>query len=228
MYWQEEEKKDELTVPDTIVDVSYRIKCKQLPLDHAHTLSQALQDALPWLKDEAQAGIHLIHVAESGNGWMRPENKESEVLNVSRRTRMYIRIPKHRFEDAEELSGQTLDIDGFTIEVGQANIKPLVNSSTIFSRYLPALPDESEEQFMQRYVELLKAAGIGIRKLMCGRENEFDMPEGPVFTRSLMLAELNFDDSIKLQQQGLGDRMKQGFGLFIPHKGIAPVVSSED
>ena len=65
MFWSEEREEDKaFKVPDDIVDLSFAIRCKCLPLDHAYALSQALQDILPWIADEEAAGIHLIHVAE--------------------------------------------------------------------------------------------------------------------------------------------------------------------
>ena len=94
MFWQEKTPDKPYRVPDDIVDLAFRIDCRCLPLEHAHALSVALHEALPWLEDESRAGIHLIHGAESGNGWMRPEDPQSEVLYVSRRTRMTLRLPK--------------------------------------------------------------------------------------------------------------------------------------
>jgi hypothetical protein len=38
-----------------------------------------------------------------------------------------------------------------------------------------------------------------------------------------MLADLSTDESIRLQQQGLGPRRLMGCGIFIPHKGIDAV-----
>ena len=45
MLWQEENVKTEYVVPDDVVDVSFKIECKQIALDHAHDLSQALRGA---------------------------------------------------------------------------------------------------------------------------------------------------------------------------------------
>ncbi len=78
MFWQDQEdKKQKFVVPDNVVDLSFKVQCKQLPLDHAHALSQTIQQALPWFAEEPQAGIHLIHGAESGNGWIRPQDPDA-------------------------------------------------------------------------------------------------------------------------------------------------------
>lgn len=224
MIWQDSQA-DEYKVPDDIIDYAFRIQCKQLPLDHAHALTSEVQRILPWLAQCNNAGIHLIHVAESGNGWMRPEDNENEILNVSRRTRFHIRIPKQRLDDVQQLSGQTLDIAGYQLTVGDGQVKPLILASTLFARYVPCLLDESESEFINRQVNELMDKGVRVKKLMCGRETCFRFPDEEVKTRSLMLAELQPEEAVLLQQQGIGERQIHGFGLFIPHKGIAPVVS---
>ena len=75
MFWTEKEADKTYVVPDDIVDLAFKISCKCLPLEHSNALSKALIQQLPWLEDEQLAGIHLIHGAESGNGWIRPEDR---------------------------------------------------------------------------------------------------------------------------------------------------------
>ena len=88
MFWTEDtDTKKRYEAPDDVMDVSFKLDCKTLPIDHAQSLSDAIHTALPWFADEEFAGLHLIHVAESGNGWMRPEDPENEVLCLSKRTR---------------------------------------------------------------------------------------------------------------------------------------------
>lgn len=225
MIWQEEKT---FTVPDDIVDLSFRINCKCLPLEHAHALSHALHQALPWLKDEGRAGVHLIHGAESGNGWFRPEDTENEVLQLSHRTRMLLRLPKERLDDARELTGMTLDVVGYPIEVAESTVRALSTTTILFARYIVANEDESEEIFISSVVERIEKMGIPVRKLLCGRTHTLNFPDRKVFTRSLLVADLKTEQSVKLQQQGLGDGRKHGCGLFIPHKGIDPVVSMDE
>jgi CRISPR-associated protein Cas6 len=228
MFWQEKTSDKPYVVPDDVVDLAFRIKCKTLPLEHAHALSKALHEPLPWLELEEEAGIHLIHGAESGNGWMRPEDPESELLHLSRRTRMTLRLPKHRIEDARALTGQVLDVAGHPLEVGEGAVRPLVATTTIFARYVIAASGGDEEAFLQDAAKQLGELGIEARKMLCGKSHVLRTPEGKLFTRSLMVADLDVPDAVKLQQTGLGPGRKIGCGLFIPHKGIAPVTSSDD
>lgn len=110
-------------------------------------MSHALHQALPWLGDDDRVGIHLIHGAESGNGWMRPEDPDNEVLLLSRRTKMTLRLPKDRLDEARQLTGVTLDIDGYPLEVSDSSVRKLSTSAILFARYVIANENESEQDF---------------------------------------------------------------------------------
>ena len=226
MFWSEEKEKKEFKVPDNVVDLVFKLDCKMLPVEHAHSLSQAIHSVLDWIIDEELAGIHQIHVAESGNGWMRPEDPTNEVLNLSRRTRMTLRVPKERVEDAKQLSGKTFDIDGYKLTVGDASIKPLSDITILFSRYVVCDSVLSEEQFLMEVAEQLQALDIPVKKMMAGKQHVIRTPDGELTTRSLMVADLEKEHSIILQQHGIGPCRHLGCGIFLPQKGIKPVKDS--
>ena len=224
MYWNDDtDKKAGFAVPDDVVDVAFRIACPTLPLDHAHALSSALLKVLPWLEDEDTAGIHLIHGAASGNGWFRPEDTENELLHLSRRTRMRLRVPRDRLQDAQALTGQSLDVEGHSLEIGKSDVSLLSSLPTLFSRYVLTRAELDEMQFLETVAEQLQALDIPGRKMLGGITHSMKFPEGPVFTRSLMVADLEPEQSVRLQQVGLGEGRTIGCGLFLPHKGIKPV-----
>ncbi len=222
MYWQETTENERFTVPNDIVDVVYNIQCRCLPVDHAYALSQAIARALPWFAQEDSAGLHTIHVAESGNGWMRPDHADA-LLHLSRRTRLTLRLPKHRVDDAGKLTGQTLDVAGNSLQVEKSVVKPLSSITTVFSRYTVTRNGADENAFLQDAMAQLDRMGIRPKKMLCGMERLITTPERVIHTRSLMLADLTVEEAVKLQQQGLGTDRKLGCGLFIPHKGINPV-----
>jgi CRISPR-associated protein Cas6 len=223
MFWQEDEDKTlPYKIPDEIIDISFNINCKQLPLDHAWELREQLQQALPWLKKNKLAGIHQLFVAESNNGWMRPEDGENQVLYPSRRTRLYLRIPnKYINETEEKLTDKTLIIANHPLKLGKPKQKKLVNTSIIFSRHVISGKNEAENDFLHRCADEFKhITGENIKKMMTGKTNIIKTPTSNIHTRHLMIADLNTDASIKIQQFGLGGERQLGCGIFIPHKGI--------
>ena len=228
MFWEDQKnQKEQYVVPDEIVDLSFKVQCKQLPLDHAYALSQSIQKKLPWIVDEPQAGIHLIHGAESGNGWIRPQEPDA-LLSLSRRTRFMVRLPKNRLQDASDLAGRKLDVAGYTLILSEPHKKLLSPLTTIFARYIITDDVENEEGFLNQSAELLKKEGIQVMKMMSGRAHVLRMPEQNLHTRSLLIDGLKIEESIYLQQHGLGDGRKIGCGLFLPHKGVDAVAQSQE
>lgn len=226
MLWNEDREEERgYQVPDDIVDLTFGVHCKCLPLDHAHALSTALHQALPWLAGESAAGVHLIHGAESGNGWYRPTDTADALLYLSRRTRMTLRVPKERIEAASELQGQTLDIAGHSLEVvGEPAVKKLSALSTLFARHVVmSEPDMDEAAFLEQLVAELRDLDIRVKKMLCGRAHDLRMPDGVIHTQSVMIADLDSEPAVRLQQKGIGPGRKMGCGLFLPHKGIKPV-----
>lgn len=228
MYWEEDTQVEQEHILDDVVDVVFGIQCKSLPVDHSHALSDSVKNILPWLIDEPVAGVHAIHVAASGNGWMRPDDPNA-LLHLSKRTKLEVRVPKHRIEDARRLEGQILDVNGYSIVVRESIIRPMSTITTLFCRYLATDKNlDQEEQVLEWVVEQLKALDIKPRKMLCGTTHHIDTPEGKVNTRSLMLADLEVEESIRLQEHGLGPFRNMGCGLFIPHKDIHDLRSKKE
>ena len=229
MFWQDEKEQAETyEVPDDVVDVLFKLSCKTLPLDHGDVLAQQVIKHLPWIEEEPLAAIHQVHVAESANGWMRPDNPETDVLCVSRRTKLAIRLPKNRLEDAQALVGQTLDIDGHELTVGDFTTRSLSKLTTIFARYVDTGGIEDESQFLHNVHQQLQDMGIRVKKMMSGKLVVHHTTQGDILTRKLMLSDLDVEQSVLLQQQGLGDKQLLGIGIFMPHKGIDAVNKKQE
>ena len=224
MYWQEnEDDPNSFQISNEVVDLMFAIRCKALPLDHGKALYQAVIGCIPWLCDEPQAAIHQIHVAESAHGWNRPRDPSSDLLWPSRRTRLVLRVPQHRVEDCQTLTDRTLDIEGHELTIGPAKQKMLSKLTTIFARYVDTGGSDQDQEFIQNMADILQQRKIHVKKMMSGLLIKHKTEDGYLLTRKLMLAGLSIEDSVRLQQQGIGNRRLMGIGIFLPHKGIDAV-----
>jgi len=219
MYWEESTTNDKHSIPDNILDVVFGISCRALPVDHAYELSRAIIKELPWIDDEPNVGIHTIHVAASGNGWIRPDDA-NELLYPSRRTKLTLRIPKARLENVQSLIGKTIDVAGNALTINNMTPKSLSEITTIFARYIVAEGATDEMEFMQQILVALKALDIQPKKMLPGKETQLASDSGTLITRSLMIADLKLEQSLRLQQIGVGSHRWMGCGLFLPHKHI--------
>lgn len=226
VHWEDTEATSAYSVPDQVVDLVFDLRCRCLPVDHAYPLLHSLLDVLPWIADDG-VGVHSIHGADSGNGWMRPENPQ-ELLYLSRRTKLVLRLPAERVPDARTLSGRTLDVGGHRLSIEQANIRPLSAITTVLSRHVAIDEGDDETGFLQAAVDRLRDMGVRPKKMLCGRETRIATPDGGLRVRSLLLADLMPEESMTLQLRGLGPARPLGCGLFLGHKDVNAVKQKTD
>lgn len=229
MFWQEDEDKSlPYQTPDDVVDVLFSIRCKQLPLDHAWALQEAIFESLSET-NKIPLAIHHIHVAESSNGWNRPDETQDMLLYPSRRTKLIIRAHKDHLDLLGKLCDSELSIAGQPLSIDKMKTRMLTNASVVFSRHVVCQGEaEEENSFLERNAfEVYGLTGIKAKKMMCGKSHQINTHNGLVYTRHLMIADLDSEPSIKLQQSGLGTHHSLGCGIFLPHKGIKSLNATE-
>ncbi len=232
MFWQEDNNKQAVDLDDSVVDLLFNLECRELPVDHVQSLSSAIKNALNHEADLLEAiSINPVHLAGSQNGWERPDPALGQNLILSKRTKLILRVRKAQQQRIiDKLQDTTLNIDGFSLTLRGHKVRKLSKDNTIFSRSIVCEEHEKEDElmFLQRMQRELAAKGIVMRKALCGKTSSFQTDAGELHTRSLMLAEVPPELSVKLQQEGLGQHQHLGCGIFIPHKGIAAVGESTD
>jgi CRISPR-associated protein Cas6 len=228
-FWHEDDVATDDSVRLAVVDLLFDLQAREIPVDHAWALSAAITARVPEALDDGRIGVHSIHVAGSQNGWERPDFSTEERLIVSRRTKFTLRVPQDMVDIiSERLRGAHFDLHGCDVVLGSAKERAISKQSTLFSRYVLSDSEEEEMDFLQRVAAELAQRGIRIKKALCGKQQRIYAPDGPLSSRSLLLAQLSADDSIELQQSGIGSGRHMGFGIFIPHKGIEAVKKLDD
>ena len=224
MFWSEEKSPEPLKQSNDIVDTSIKLSCKEIPIDHAYELSQALIELLPWLSTDNRIAIHQIYIPATGNGWQRPAADIQAKIPISRRTRLKIRLPKEYLTRLEQINGQQIQLGGEKMTFGEVTSSVLPATSTLISRYTYIQDaSEDEQDFLNRAYDLLSSRGLKISKMLCGKSVYLQRKKEKLLTRSLMLAEMSPLDSIALQEMGIGENSLMGCGIFIPQKGIKAV-----
>ena len=205
---------------EEIVDIAFRLPGGRLRVDHAYALLGAISAALPWFADEPSARLHQVHTAATGSGWMRPEESPADELHLSRRTRLTLRVPERRAEDALALAGREMDIGGYSLTPGGGKIVPLVPASTLLARHVVSEDNEEELRLVARLEHSLRERGVQDAKLICGRTHRIVTPESVLHTRSVVVANLDPDGAMSLLRIGIGPAGKLGCGIFVPYKRI--------
>ena len=222
MFWREDnESEKEFQVPDDVFDLLFRLRGTSLEIDHAYALAEALQSHLD-ADTCAKIGVHGVRMAGSGNGWNRPEQIDA-MLPLPRRARLVIRVHRDDSDEVTRITNKTLQIGSQQLAVGESSVRKLSTISTLFARAVCCDRDQSEDEFLAWVAEMLDAMNIKVSKMICGKTGEIRTAGETIFTRALLVADLDAEESVTLQQLGIGEDQMLGCGLFVPHKGIDAV-----
>ncbi len=216
MSWDQwpEQKPEEYT--PYMIDLQFDLVGATIPADSAMLLSHALLGILPWLDEEKGAGIQLLKGAETNSG--------DATVNINRRTKLFLRVPKTRIQDTEILVGRSFDLDGHLLKVGNFKTRAFTPFSNIYAHFVDT-GSLGEEQFVRDVMHELDSHFQLRCGFICGKQQTLQAPNGVLRGYSLMLHDLPPHKSLRVQDEGMGHNRLLGCGIFIPHKSIAPVVS---
>ena len=227
LFWREaDEPESRFEVPDEVFDLVFRLRGSKLEIDHAFELAEALKAQLE-TETFARIGIHGVRMAGSGNGWNRPQQSDVE-MPLSRRARLAIRLNRDDYDEVAGISDQVLQLGRQQLEIGESSIRQLSSMSSLHARAVCCDPDQSEPDFLAQVATELQSLGIVVTRMICGRSGQVRSKQGPLYTRALLVADLKPEESVCLQQRGLGEAQLLGCGLFVPHRGIDPVYTAQE
>jgi CRISPR-associated protein Cas6 len=227
LFWREaDEPEKSFKVSDEIYDLVFSLRGSKLAIDHAFALAEALESHLG-AETCARIGVHGVHMAGSGNGWTRPQQSDTE-MPLSRRARLAIRLHREDHEAVAGISDQTLQLGRQQLQVGASSTRRLSSMANLYARAVCCDPDQSEPEFLAQVAVDLQRLDIKVTRMICGRSGEIRSNRGNLFTRTLLVADLKPDASVRLQQQGLGEARLLGCGLFVPHRGIDAVYTAQE
>lgn len=208
-----EDKPEEYT--PFMIDLQFDLIGSTIPADNAQLLADALLPLLPWLGKHSGSGIQHLKGAETNSGDM--------TLNINRRTKMLVRVPKDRVDDMQVLCGKTLDLSGHALQIGNFKTRVFSPFGNIYAHFVDT-GAAGEEQFVQDVMRELDGHFKLRCGFICGKQQTLQSASGPLYGYSLMLHDVPPHKSLQIQDEGLGRNRLLGCGIFIPHKSIAPVV----
>ena len=212
----------------TTVDLSFRVTGKTIPADHGYVLYSAVSRIVPWIHEPAQnqVGIHPINGLLAGN----------RLLHLTPSSRLTFRLDANDIKQLLPLAGKELDLDGYQLRVGVPTTYALKPKTTLRSRlvtikhrmapdsFLAAVQEELSKLSIQGTPVLLRRRGTKALESKSGAEPDrspfvrrtIRIHDKEVVGYAVMVQCLTDDDSLKLQQHGIGGRRRLGCGIFVP------------
>lgn len=194
--------------PDPKVDLCFQILGKTIPVDHGFALHGAVSDVLPYFHEDQAVGLKLIRGRYIGDG----------VLDISPHSKLVLRLAVARIPQYIQLAGKQLQVHGHNLSVGVPKTMAIVPAVALYSHLVTTRNGDSQERFEK---EIAKQMGnLNIQgNFSVGERKTFRVHGKQVVGYTLLVSELNAEESINLQENGLGGRRKMGCGFFEPYEG---------
>lgn len=193
-----------------MIDLAFAVDGGRLPREHRRALADAIEAELPWLATTPGIAVHPVKASRGGG---------PEVL-LSQRSRLVLRLPRGRADEAETLAGQALRFGEWHLQLGKAQRRELLPWGTLYAHCVTAGSDGDELGFLNAVQAELEAIGVAGR-VICGLPQRG--PGGEMRGYSVMIDRLSAEDSLQVQRHGIGAGRRLGYGVFVPHKSAAAV-----
>jgi len=192
------------------IDLLFPLHGHEIPLDHGYALYAALSRALesatdPWLHAQEDVGMHLIRGTYRGKGR----------LALTPASRIAIRLPASLIHKFLVLAGQQLILGTDSLRLGIPQPRALAPTPALYAHLVTTRNGQDEERFDSEIARQLNELGIEA-SAQRGPRRSFTVRDKKVVAHTLLVSELTAEESIRLQERGLGGRRKLGCGIFLP------------
>lgn len=211
------------------VDLVFRVNGSALPRDHGYVLYAAVSRVVPTIHQAKDIGIFPIRGTPAGDG----------MLLLTDRSALRFRVPAVRLPELLLLAGKALELDGYRLRLGVPQVAALVPAAALCSSLvLIKLADKGNpavggivtpEAFLAAARRQLIAMSIQaeprLQQIRSGprsgqaRRRVIRVKEQTHVGFAMRVQGLTPEESIHLQQEGLGGRRLMGCGLFLPITG---------
>lgn len=211
-----------------IVELHFPVLGETLPTDHGYALYAALSRMLPALhKADLPISVGPISGVYEGNGRLRLDR---------RRSRLRLRLPAEEIAQVLPLAGRCLDVAGSRIRLGVPQVRALVPAPALVARMVTI--KRSSRQDRQRTRDYMEPPAFleGVRRELARLDIQGDagiplIRQGPhagqphrrvlrihdrrVVGFAVQVVGLTAEESLRLQEAGIGGRRKMGCGWFV-------------
>lgn len=210
---------------NTTIELLFKLKGSVIPADHGYQLFSALTKTMGEIHSKSEIAIQNI----SGD----PIN--NRLIKLNQGSRLAFRINSQYIEQLLPLSGRYLMLGGHEIQVGTPQTFNLKPASRLYSRLVVIKGYMEPDEFLKAAGRQLDALGVKGKPFLIPLHGTEDNTEGrgtrsPFLRRTIRISdkevvgfalgigELTAEESITLQEKGIGGRRHFGCGIFIPDR----------
>ena len=192
----------------TIIDLTFPVFSSQpIPADHGYALYAGLSRKLPVLHQQNGIGIHPLRGRQVGD----------RMLALNDRSRLAIRMRAEEIGGLIQLAGKSIDVAGHALRIGVPQVYALRPTTAVRSRLVTIkLKDGLTEQaFMDAARRQMRDLALSDEVcLTLGKRRTLRIKDKEVVGYEVLVEALTADESLILQESGLGGRRHMGCGVF--------------
>ena len=193
------------------VDLAFRLNGTVIPVDHGYALYAALSQVVPEIHQATDIGVQPIRGIYNGNG----------KLQLSDSSRLILRLPDAAIHPYLKLAGKRLKVGEDPLSIGVPEVRMLLPVARLRARLVTIKGFLQGDEFIAAAVRQLQSLHVTCETRL-GQRRTFRIKENQVVGFDMTVRELSAEDSVRLQEHGLGGRRKMGCGMFVP-KGAEKV-----
>ena len=198
------------------VDLVFPLEGQLLPLDHGYLVYSAISRICPNFHELNNISLHPI-------AGIPQSNKQ---LRLTKRSKLQLRLPLDLIPSVYEfLAGQTFAIGPNQFHLGIPEFKPLLPFPSLYSRLVIIRGSTKPQSFLKSANRQLKELGIQGNIVFATRANgepqrrqltiKKKVGTFPLRGFGVKVTNLSEEDSIALQQYGIGGKHKMMCGVFV-------------
>jgi CRISPR-associated protein Cas6 len=204
----------------SMIDLSFPVLGKSVPADHGYDLYSALSRLLPALHGDTIAfRVAPVRGSYAGNGALELQ---------AGRSWLHFRIAADAITSFLPLAGKALELAGHPIRLGVPQVHALTPAPALTARLVTIKGFTEPPAFLAAARRQLDDLGVkgeaGIPVIAAGdragepRRRILRVKEKKVVGFPLQVSALTAEESIRIQESGIGGRGKMGCGFFVPAK----------
>jgi CRISPR-associated protein Cas6 len=202
----------------TYIELHFPVLGETLPTDHGYALYAGLSRLVP-----------ALHAADSpvAVGPVLGETATAGVLQLGkRRGRLRLRLPVDQVPAFLPLAGQALEVAGHRVRLGVPQVRPLVPTPSLAARLVVIKGFTDAGPFLAACRRQLDALGVAgeVAIPLVSRDGAGGQPcrrvlrvkDRRVVGFAVQVTGLTAEESLRVQERGLGGRRRMGCGFFLP------------
>lgn len=187
------------------VDLAFRLSGSKIPVDHGYALYSAISRLLPQFHGAGNIGVHPIRGTYSGKG----------ELMLRDSSRLVLRLESERIGEFLKLASKRLEVGNYNLRIGIPEVRMLRPRASLYSRLVTIKGFMEPEGFLKAAKRQLEKLGVDV-EIQVGERRTLRVKDKQVVGFEVAATDLDPENSIDLQEDGLGGRRHMGCGVFVP------------